>query len=98
MASWRKLLAQMVADPDPGSHTFDEAAGVLGHLEFNLAKPTKGSHRRFRRTVEDSTQPSGTRTIIIGLVQSGKGTLKPIYITEMVRVLQENHLLPEGVE
>lgn len=36
--------------------------------------------------------------IIIGLVQKGRGKLKPKYISVMVRTLKENKLLPGDVE
>ena len=98
MASWRKRLARMVADPDPRSYTYEEASGILEHLGFELAKPTSGSHRKFRRAVADPSAPSGKRGVIVGLVQKGAGTLKPKYVLEMVRTLRENNLLPPGVE
>lgn len=96
MASWRKLLAQMVADPDPRSYTFDEAAKILVNLGFAPPKKPKGSHRKFRIEVSDPDAESGKRGVIVGLVDSGSGTLNPVYITEMVSTLQSNGLLPTG--
>lgn len=84
----------MVADPDPRSYTYEDAATVLGQLGFALAKPTGGSHRKWRRVVEDS---AGRRTVVIGLVQKGRDTLKPEYIKDMVEILRENNLLPSKV-
>jgi hypothetical protein len=95
---WRKYLEQMLADADPRSYTFDQAATVLHQLGFVMAKPSGGSHRRFRLQIVDQGPPITKRTVIIGLVDSGKGALKPVYIKEMVRELRENHLLPDGVE
>jgi hypothetical protein len=94
MASWRKLLARMVSDPNPRSFTYEEAASVLGNLGFHLAKPGGGSHRKWRRVVEAA---EGKRTVIIGLVEKGSGTLRPEYVKDMVRILRENGLLPDGV-
>ena len=91
MASWRKLLARMVADPNPRSYYYEEAATVLNHLGFALAKPTGGSHRKWRRSLETET---GRRTVIIGLVERGSGTMKPEYIKDMVAQLRANDLLP----
>lgn len=98
MASWRKLLARMVADPDPRSYTYDEAAGILGQLGFAPPKKKKrgGSHRKFRLEVDDPSAEHGKRGVIIGLVDSGSGTLKPVYIIQMVSTLRANDLLPKG--
>ena len=97
MPSWEKRLAAMVADPDPRSYTYDEVARILERLAFVVQKGG-GSHRKFRREIADANSPSGRRGIIVGLVQKGHGTLPPKYITEMIRTLRANHLLPDGVE
>jgi hypothetical protein len=94
MASWRKLLARMVSDPNPRSFTYQEAATVLGNLGFHLAKSGGSSHRRWRRVVEAE---GGPRTVVIGLVEKGSGTLRPEYVKQMVRILRENGLLLDGV-
>ena len=44
------------------------------------------------------TRLTRKRGIIIGLVQNGHGTLKPKYVSEMVRTLRESNLLPKGVK
>lgn len=98
MTQWRKLLRRLVADPRPVSYTYDDLAGVLGRLGFRVATPIDGSHRRFRRDVPDASSPRGTRTVTIGLVDYGRGPVKPEYVKQMVRTLRENELLPEGVE
>ncbi len=98
MPSWQKLLAGMVADSDPRSYTYQQAAGILVHLGF--APPTKptGSHRRFRIEIDDPGDETRKRGVIIGLVEKGRGTLKPKYISAMVRTLKENKLLPSDVK
>jgi hypothetical protein len=88
----------MVADRNPRSYSYDEVAGVLVNLGFAPPRKGGGSHRKFRIEVPDPSSPVGRRGVIIGLVEKGHGTLKPKYITEMVRTLRENGLLPEGVE
>jgi hypothetical protein len=97
MASWRKRLARMVADPDPRSYRYKEAASILARLGFELAKPTDGSHRKWRRGIPDPTHPKGRRIVVIGLVESGRGTMKPEYVKDMVEILRANDLLPDGV-
>lgn len=92
MASWRKLLARMAADPKPVSYTYDEAASVLGQLGFALASKGGSSHRKWRR------EEPGKPTVIIGLVDSGSGEIRKVYILDMIRILRENNLLPDGVK
>jgi hypothetical protein len=44
-----------------------------------------------------STTPAaenGKRGVIVGLVNTGSGTLKPVYIAQMVSTLKANNLLP----
>lgn len=89
MASWRKLLRQMLEDTDPRSYRYDQAAKILGHLGFRLAKPTDGSHRVWRRRLE-----SPPRTVVIGLVDAGNGTMKKVYVVAMLARLREHDLLP----
>jgi hypothetical protein len=97
MASWKKFLARVAADSRPISYSYEQLAGLLvNHLGFELAKPIDGSHRRFRRRIPDPMRPGCEITIVIGLV--APGLQKPVYIKEMLRVLRENSLLPEGVE
>lgn len=98
MASWIKLLRRMVADPRPISYTYDEAALILRHLGFEPPSKPTGSHRKFRLEIEDPAADTGRRGIIIGLVENGHGPMKAVYVREMVRVLRENGLLPEGVD
>lgn len=38
-------------------------------------------------------EPSGKRSIYVGLVEKGHGTLKPVYIRKMLRTLRENGLV-----
>ncbi len=93
VASWRKLLARMVSDPDPREYTYDQAARVLDRLGFTLAPVGGGSPRKWRYR-----SPDGTTVVVVGLVDRGSGTLKPIYIREMVQQLQANGLLPSDAE
>jgi hypothetical protein len=92
MASWRKLLSQMANDPDPRNYTFEDAARVLERSGFVQAPSGGTSHRRFRLAVQDGGEK---RTVIVGLVDRGHGTLKPVYIRELVRVLREEGLIPD---
>lgn len=98
MGSWRKLLAAMVADHEPRSYTYQEAANVLKRLGFQGPAKTTGSHRRFRVEVEDSAVPGGKRGVIVGLVEHGSGPVKAVYIRQMVQTLRDNRLLPPDVE
>src|SRR6185312_9879926 len=90
MASWRKLLSQMANDPDPRGYTFEDDAKVLEHSGFVQAPSSGTSHRRFRLVVQSGTEK---RTVIVGLVDRGHGTLKPVYIKELVQVLRAEGLL-----
>jgi len=94
MAAWKKLLASMVADRWPTSYTYAQAGTVLKRLGFDPPELTGGSHRKWRRVVHDAQAPSGKRTVYIGLVDKGHGTMPPVYVREMVQILRENHLLP----
>lgn len=98
MPSWQKVLAKMVADPDPRSYTYEEASGILLQLGFAAPAKSKGSHRKFRIEIDDPADKTRKRGIIIGLVQKGRGTLKPKYISTMVQTLRESNLLPKGVK
>ncbi len=92
MSGWRALLRRMVADPDPRSYTYEDAARVLTNLGFELARPhSGGSHRPWRLAVNDA---SGHRAVYVGLVQKGHGTLKPVYIKQMLAILRAEGLLP----
>lgn len=97
MAQWKKLLGSMVADRRPLSYTYHQAASVLQQLEFELETPGATSHRKWSRVIADPAAPGGKRTVTIGLNAKGKGPMKPGYVREMVRTLQENNLLPDGV-
>lgn len=90
MGNWRKLLARMASDESPSTYTYDEAAAVLRHLGFELAKHGGGSHRKWRRQAPDGS------TIIIGLVESGSGPMKPYLIRDMIDALRRAGLLDEG--
>lgn len=92
MASWLKLLAKMAADPNPTTYTYQDAARVLGHLGFALAPHGGTSHRRWRR--RDGAAPP----VVVGLVDTGSGPIKKVYIVQMIDILRTNNLLPEGVE
>ena len=96
MPSWKKLLADMVADPRPRSYSYQDAVTVLRHLGFTPAnaKP-KGSHRVWRYEFRDDEGKKIT-TAVVGLVDSGSGKLKPKYITKMIDVLQSHKLLQQA--
>lgn len=94
MGSWRKLLASMVADADPRSYSYHDAALILQHLGFEGPFGRGGSHRRFRRALADPSSPAGSTTIVIGLVDTGHGPMKPVYIKKMLATLREHPLLP----
>jgi hypothetical protein len=100
VARWKKRLAEIVTDRRPVSYTYDELAGLLvNHLGFELAK-AQGSHRKFRRDVPDSsdpTRPEKTKGVIIGLLDYGSGPVPPEYVKQMVQTLQANDLIPDGV-
>lgn len=96
MGSWRKLLAQMVADRDPRSYSYQQAVTVLEHLQFTHTGG-KGSHRVFRRSVPDPSVPGKQRGVIVGLKQC-PGSLKPSYISTMITTLRANNLLPSEVD
>ncbi len=87
----------MVADADPRSYSYEEAAGILLQLGFSPPARPSGSHRKFRIEVDDPTDSTRKRGIIVALVQKGRGNVKPKYITVMIRTLRDNKLLPEGL-
>lgn len=86
----------MAADPDPRSYTYAEAANILSNLGFSQSQGG-GSHRKFRMSIAHPNSPERTQGIIIGLVDSGSGCLKPVYIVEMMRTLRANNLIPSEV-
>jgi len=90
--SWRKRLKEMADDPKPCNYTYDEAVSILKALGFALAKTSGTSHRRWR-----VKGPSG-QPITIALVDSGRGPMKSVYIKTMIRLLEENNLMPSEVE
>lgn len=92
MAAWRRTLQRMLNDTNPVGYRYDEAAAVLRGLGFDLAPSSGGSHRKWwHRT------PGGT-TARIGLVESGRGTLKPFLVRQMVATLREHNLVPAELE
>jgi hypothetical protein len=92
MAGWKKTLARMLADTDPRNYTYQDAAGVLQRLGFELAPYRDGSHRKWRYR-----SPVGI-VVIVGLIEKGHGKLKPVYIRDMVKQLRDNALLPVELE
>ena len=88
MPRWERLLARMVADTDPRNYTYEEAARVLLKLDYELAPHGGTSHRKWRKVLASG------KVDVIGLVESGRGCLKPCYIRDMVRSLQEAGLIP----
>lgn len=95
MGRWRKLLAATVADRNPRSYTYEDAVRVLTHLGFEQARAKPGgTHRLWRREIADA---AGKRTVFVGLVEKGHGTLKPVYVEKMIDILRTNGLLPDEV-
>ena len=88
MGNWKKLLRTMAADPDPRGYSYDDAARVLRQLNFAEPRKPDGTHRRWRLKLPDGN------VVIVGLVQKGHGTLKPGYIRDMVKALQDHGLIP----
>lgn len=87
MSKWDKLLQRMMNDQKAVGYTYAEAAGVLRSLGFSLAARSGGSHRKWALR-------QGDTTVVIALVESGKGTLKPYLVRDLVRQLRDNGLLP----
>lgn len=81
----------MLRAREPRGFTYEDAATVLRSLGFepSRTKP-KGSHRLWRRELATD---NGMQTVYVGLVQSGHGTLKPVYVKKMLEVLLHNHLI-----
>lgn len=91
MGNWKKLLSRMCNDQDPRGYTYHDAARVLIACGFSLPeRKPKGSHRVWRRP-----DPGGNvhATLIVVLVEEGKGTLKPVYIRDMLARLRAGGLL-----
>lgn len=94
--SWRKTLRRMSDDDDPRSYTYDDAAHVLHGLGFTLAKEKpKGSHRVWRLSCPGSNVQ---RSMIVGLVKTGHGTMKPVYVRQMISILRTAGLIPPEQE
>lgn len=89
MVRWLKLLARMLGDSHPTGYSYEEAAAVLAGLGFELAPPAGGSHRKWRFRTDAGT------IVIVGLVEKGRGTLKPYLLREMVAVLRMHDLIPK---
>ncbi len=87
MARWEKLLEQMVNDRNPIGYTYADAALVLSNLQFTLAARGATSHRKWARKLPNTT-------VVIGLVEKGKGNLKPYLIRDMISQLKQHDLLP----
>jgi predicted RNA binding protein YcfA (HicA-like mRNA interferase family) len=83
----------MAADPRPKGYRYDEAATVLTNLGFECAKGG-GSHRMWRKAFTDGET---RRTVVIGLLDAGRGTMKLEYVRDMVETLRKNRLLPDEV-
>ena len=94
VARWEKLLAAMLTDRKPRSYTYEDAALVLSRLGFSLAPRRSGSHRLWRIVVAD---PTGPRSVYVGLIERGHGTLPPEYVKTMVRILRDNALVTDEV-
>lgn len=82
----------MLDDTNPGNYRYDEAVRVLKKLGFTLAPTGDGSHRTWRREVRPGV------TARVGLVDKGHGTLKAVYVVEMLKVLREHGLIPVDLD
>lgn len=75
MSKAEKRLARMKANPK--GWRYEEVAGILKRYGFTTSS-AGGSHRVFKH-------PSGIRT---GLLESGSGTLLPVYVEEAVAAIE----------
>jgi len=82
----------MLEDADPRNYTYDDAVSVLSRLGFTLAPHGGTSHRKWRYRRADGL------VVVVGLVEKGHGTLKPVYVRDMVCQLRENGLVPSETE
>lgn len=89
-----KLLDAMLRSSDPRQFRYRDAAAVLTSLGFEPArtKPS-GSHRVWRRRLNVGDARS---TVYIGLVDPGNGTIKPVYIKQMLAILLQHGLIQGG--
>lgn len=94
MSSWLKLLAQVAADPHPAGYRYEELANILRNLGFETPKKSGSSHKVWRQAF---TSGDNKRTVVVVLVDPGRGTVKPVYVRHMVKILRENNLLPPEV-
>lgn len=82
----------MLSDEKPITYTYADACVVLSGLGFEVAPHAGGSHRRWRRRLANGN------VIIIGLVEKGKGTLKPYLIRDLIDQLRTNAIVPDDLE
>jgi predicted RNA binding protein YcfA (HicA-like mRNA interferase family) len=74
----------MLSDVRPTTYTYADAAAVLNGLGFEVAPHGGGSHRRWRH------RSAAGNVVVIGLVDSGSGPLKPYLIRDLVSSLREH--------
>ena len=78
MASWRKRLSALMADPGAKGYSYAELATLLENLGFELSSPSSGSsHRKWR------LRRAGRPMIVVGLVEKGSGHVKECYVRDM---------------
>lgn len=77
MARWRKQLAKM-RECSKGWR-YKQLASILRRHGFKLLPHGGGSHRLFEH-------PSGR---YVGLVDTGKGFLKPVYVEEALEAIDD---------
>lgn len=77
MARWEKRLADMRTNPR--GWRYDQVVSILTPVGFEPPRKPSGSHRAFRH-------PNGR---YVGLVDSGSGTLKPVYVEKAVEAVDE---------
>ena len=82
----------MLTDDKPTGYTYVDAAAVLSALGFEVAPQGGGSHRKWR------LKPTDGNVVVIGLVDSGKGTLKPYLVRDMLSQLRARGLIPADMD
>lgn len=94
MARWKRLLGRMLHDTDPRNYRYEEAAGILQRLGYELSPCSSGtSHRVWRCLGAD-----GKILSLILLSEKGHGTLKPYQVRDMMAELKSKGLMPDDLE
>lgn len=89
MSAWEVLLREMRASAKLTGFSYDDAAKVLTGLGFTCPTGGGGSHRNWRRRL-----PNGELVVIL-LVDTGRGEIKPPYLRKMFRQLKAAGLIED---